>query len=486
MALTASLRYSPTRCDIRWTPRHPLHRIAASHRRGVGVERQAFVRTAFSSRVLTTNEEERAGRARFDSPEPIYLAGTDGARWPFWSADSRTLAFFVQGELKRIDATGGPIESIARAPSGQGGAWSRDGTNVFSPDRNGPLYQVAATGGRATPITTLDRSRDEASHQWPAFLPDGRPSISAARLARAPRAFVGDRIVQPPLAGPRRQRRSAVRGLPPLTRAQMLLAQPFDPGARLTGEPIVVQSHVYTAEGSGPTCFSTSNTGVLVYHEARLFRHQLAWFNRSGRELDLPIEAGSYFSPVLSSDGTRIALERHDARTWQLAVWQFDLARRVFSRVTSDPAITMGALWSSDGRELAFATNHDTTHAIYKVDARRRDPQLRSNRRGNVTPTDWSSIAPPSITRASRTPERRGGADARAQPWPHLHSTSSTSGRPGSLRRELLPTAPTNPARMDLLQPFLRPALWWRSPMTAGKSRPGSATAVVLSRAIGV
>ena len=101
------------------------------------------------------------------------LGGSDDASFPFWSADSRVLGFFAEGKLKRIDAEGGDLRTIVSAPEGMGGTWNRDDVIVFAPSKgDGPLYRVSASGGAATPATSLF-SR-EIGHVAPQFLPDGR------------------------------------------------------------------------------------------------------------------------------------------------------------------------------------------------------------------------------------------------------------------------------------------------------------------------
>ena len=94
--------------------------------------------------------------------------------FPFWSPDSRFLGFFLDGKLKKMDLSGGPAVSLVDAPIFyQRGTWNRQGTMLFGSVR-GPIYRVSAAGGEATAVTQLDPSRQEVTHRYPYFLPDGR------------------------------------------------------------------------------------------------------------------------------------------------------------------------------------------------------------------------------------------------------------------------------------------------------------------------
>src|SRR5204863_309596 len=70
------------------------------------------------------------------------LAGTDGATYPFWSPDSRSIGFFAQGKLKWINTVSGLIETLATAPAGRGGSWAPDGTIIFSASVSSPILRV--------------------------------------------------------------------------------------------------------------------------------------------------------------------------------------------------------------------------------------------------------------------------------------------------------------------------------------------------------
>ena len=104
------------------------------------------------------------------------LAGTEGATYPFWSPDSRSVGFFADGKLKVLDI-GGASRTLATVVIGQGATWNADGVIVFAPSQTSGLMRVSATGGAVTAVTAL--GPQQRGHVAPSFLPDGRHSCSA-------------------------------------------------------------------------------------------------------------------------------------------------------------------------------------------------------------------------------------------------------------------------------------------------------------------
>jgi Tol biopolymer transport system component len=98
----------------------------------------------------------------------------------------------ARGKLKTIDLAGGSLSTLSDAPlDSRGGTWNRDGTIVFAPNANGVLYRVSARGGAATPVTTLDKARQENGHRFPQFLPDGRHYLYEQLAADNSGLYVG-------------------------------------------------------------------------------------------------------------------------------------------------------------------------------------------------------------------------------------------------------------------------------------------------------
>ena len=100
------------------------------------------------------------------------LPGTDGGFFPFWSPDSRSIGFFADGKLKRIDIDGGLVRVLANAPNPLGGTWNREGTILFTPNYSGPIFRLSITGDEPAALTRIETQ--QTSHRFPQFLPDGR------------------------------------------------------------------------------------------------------------------------------------------------------------------------------------------------------------------------------------------------------------------------------------------------------------------------
>ena len=104
------------------------------------------------------------------------LSGTEGCNRPIWSADSRHIAFFAEGKLKRVPIAGGAPHTPCEFGSGADGTWGKD-VILFDGATGDSILMVPAGGGTPAGATLLDRSRGENSHGWPFFLPDGEQFV---------------------------------------------------------------------------------------------------------------------------------------------------------------------------------------------------------------------------------------------------------------------------------------------------------------------
>jgi Tol biopolymer transport system component len=290
------------------------------------------------------------------------LAGTEGATFPFWSADSRSVGFFTEGKLKKIDAAGGPAQVLCDALDGRGGSWNRDGIILFAPIFNGPIYEVSAGGGTPEQVTELDVSKQENSHRFPQFLPDGRHFLYLVRSVQGmgPGIHVGslDRKEKKLLFRNRSNAVYAVSGYLLFVRENTLMAQAFDSkNLKVHGDAIPIGEGVLVNEPYSRSILSVSDNGILAYGgSGAATPSRLRWLDQTGKQIGTVGDAGAYSNPRLSPDGTKLAVAIGDISRSATDIWICDLVRGGKTRLTFDPSLNYSPIWSPDGRQIVFSS----------------------------------------------------------------------------------------------------------------------------------
>jgi Tol biopolymer transport system component len=323
------------------------------------------------------------------------LTGTEGATFPFWSADSRSLGFFAGGKLKTVPVEGGTPSEVCDAPIGRGGTWNAEGTIVFSPDFQSSLMQVPASGGTPKPLTVMDTSKHD-SHRWPYFLPDGKHFLYLAVThgnTRAP----NDAIYFASLDG--KENRLLMRAFNNVAyasgrllfmRDSALVAQPFDPGtgalqgeAERLAEDVLVDGTVWRAQ------FDASSSGILAYASGGLTHWQAMWYDRSGKQLGAAGEkVFNLLSLRLSPDGARLATEAGETNG---DIWIYDQKRKVNTRLTFGNGASSSPVWSPDGQWIAYVGVR-SKDSLYRKPANGmgQEELLLEGDTANRNPLDWS------------------------------------------------------------------------------------------------
>ncbi len=325
-----------------------------------------------------------------DSLEPRPLPGTEGAADPFWSPDSRTLAFQNGAELEKVDISAGVPQVICNtAGLPTGGSWNQDGVIVFG-SLDG-VKMVSATGGTPSLVTKVDPSGGEIAHILPSFLPDGRHFLYSRYLGSGNGTYLGSLDARPEQQDSKRLLAAYAAYVPSsqgtghlaFMQNGTVMAQAFDTARmELSGDPAPIVQQA--AE------FTFSADGILAYRGERPL--QLTWFDRKGNILGTLGEPGVYPAwAAISPGGSAVVVPREEGEG--LDLWLYNLERGTQSRLTLDGKLNMGPVWSPDGSHVAFRSSREGSIRIYQkaVNGIGQDEVLDNTPETLKAPLDWSA-----------------------------------------------------------------------------------------------
>jgi len=368
-ALLAAVHFRET------PPRAPLVRSTLLPPPDVTVDRDSIAVSPDETRVVFVGDRDGTRQLwvrPLDGLAAQPLAGTDGANGPFWSPDGQSIAFFTDGKLRRINAGGGPVVSIAdtgqAANQNRGASWG-SGVVLFQPGGGGQkgLKRVSDAGGAVTDATAL--AEGDGTHRRPFFLPDGKHFVFSAGPGNSPapkaiRLGSLDGSDSTVLIDEADSGAAYSAGYLLYVRGGTLMAQPFDvERLALVGDALPVVENVPGGGISTAAGFSAARA-LLVHASGARNLSDLTWFDRQGNRLGLLGEPARFQSLDFSMDRRSLAATLYDQEN-RRNVWLVDVARGLRTRVTSE-GVSQSARLSPDGRVAFFPSSLKDRIGMYR------------------------------------------------------------------------------------------------------------------------
>ncbi len=294
-----------------------------------------------------------------DADKATVVAGTEDSASFFWSPDSNSVGFFADGKLKTVNLSNGNVQVLADvtiSSCDNFGAWSSSGTILFNAACNSTLKQISSSGGAARAAIQLESG--QIGQYAPAFLPDGRQFLFAARAKTGTYS-----IWLASLDSGKQKLILKDATLPEFSSGYLffthdrrrVFAQRFDPATgKLTGEAAPLANAVD---------FSVSAAGVLAF-QGGTFQGRFEWYDRSGNVLGSVGPVGMYMSVRISPDGKKILADAIDPQSHSSDLWSYPASGGVGTRLTFGPGIKSFGAWSPDGRYIAYSCHPGGQWAI--------------------------------------------------------------------------------------------------------------------------
>lgn len=325
-----------------------------------------FALSPDGSMIAYTTVGQRGGLwiRRLATGKDEQLPGTEPASFPFWSPDSRSIGFFGNSMLRRVDVAGGPVVTLAEVHGERGATWGADGMILLAPDygKSG-LRRVSAQGGPLTAVTHVDSARGEDSHRWPALLPDGHHVLFFMSSTRTPfGSNPNDNVAGLYLLDMKTGKTKYLtqsdsgaqyaNGYLFYALQHNLVAQKFGTDGRILNTPQPIVEQVREDANQWRAGFSVSDR-LIAWTTAPSITSRLAWFNRDGKDIGTVDVKGSPYVVSLSPDGRKVATSVGQPGG-DTNVWVYDLVHGGETRLTLGNNIGFAPLWTPDGQAVTY------------------------------------------------------------------------------------------------------------------------------------
>jgi eukaryotic-like serine/threonine-protein kinase len=324
--------------------------------------------------------------------------------FPFWSPDSKFIAYFFEGKLNKISIEGGQPITICSASGGAGGTWNRTGTIVFIPNYLGGLYKVSADGGKPELLIPLSKNKNWGGFRWPYFLPDGKHFLFTT-VANGFGTYeqnhgayeiyaASTEAPNPQLILKTSSNAQYSKGYLFFVKQKILFARPFDTGNfKLTGVSIPIAANVQYYRGDAGGVFSVSVNGTIIYQQSSSNRDEkVMLLNKKGDIKNSLFTKNVRYTTSFSPDDKMIAFDSYNNKN-NSDIWIYNISRNIASRFTFNTASDLDPIWSPDDKKIIFSSNRNKSFGLYVKNSDGSGtvkPLFNQVSKNMILATDWS------------------------------------------------------------------------------------------------
>jgi serine/threonine protein kinase len=298
------------------------------------------------------------------------LTTASNIAYPFWSPDSKSIAYFDKGKLMKISLDAGTSLPICDIITGRGGSWSKNGTIILSPEATSGIFKVPSSGGKPEEIIKPDTSNKNQSLRWEYFLPDGDHFLYSIENS-ATGSSAPDAIYLSSLSNTKSKKLidassncQYANGYLLFVRQGILLAQNFNPDKlEIEGEamPVAESIQYYDLRISG--AFAVSQNGKLVYQNESQNNVSTVILDKNGKEIKNLLDQKPMYTIRFAPDGNKLAYDFYDQNDKNIDVWTYDLLRNVTTRLTFNKEPDIVPIFTRDEKNIIYTTG--TSGGIY-------------------------------------------------------------------------------------------------------------------------
>ena len=293
------------------------------------------------------------------------LTNASNQAYPFWSPDSKNIAFFGNGKLMKISLDAGTSLPICDISTGRGGSWSSNGAIILSPDATGGTFKVPSSGGQAEEIIKPDTSNKNQSIRWAYFLPDGDHFLYSIENSTTG-SSAPDAVYLSSLSDTSSKKLISAssncqyaNGFLLFVRQGILLAQKFDPDKlEIEGEAMPIAENIQYYDLRIVGTFAASQNGKLVYLNESQNNVSTVILDKNGKEIKRLFAQKPMYQVRFSHDGNKLAYDLYDQNEKNIDVWTYDIPRNVTTRFTFSKGPDIVPLFTKDGKSIIYTSQN--------------------------------------------------------------------------------------------------------------------------------